>query len=228
MERAREETSAESRLKRSAFTTAGVGADDDVAGREQGLATIHATVKKAVRSRDDLAEEVQKKEAILTVKDRACDATIEDFELRLLALVRKDRNDPRYRRYFPAGLRSITQADMRDEEPDMVADMLKSMAEDAADPLIGALVSEARPKLSAKLADVETADAALTALEKDLAYLEEKTLPALLATWDDEYKKLHGVLVTAFPRDPARVESYFKPFRKSRAKAKKPVTPSTP
>ena len=49
-------------------------------------------------------------------------------------------------------------------------------------------------------------------------YLEDKTIPAQMAHWVDEYVKLHGALKQALPRDAQRVESYFTPFRKPRKK----------
>ena len=214
------DTPPEAYLPRSAYTTARVAADPKINGLEQPLDAKHQELKLALRERDDLLELLQKKSALFDVADTHCDDDITGFELHLLVAIRKNRDNPKYRRYFATGVRDVTTAEPRQEEPEVVSDMLTAMAEDKNDPEIGSVITQWQPKLSASRGNVVAADADLTATEKALAYLEEKKIPALLASWREEYKKLEGSLTTAYPNDPKRVARCFKPFRKKRKPAK--------
>jgi hypothetical protein len=218
MERPREDTSPDDLLGHSAFTVAGVAADPAVSGQEQGLKAAHDALKKGVRAREDSSEEKLQRRAVLVVRDRFCDAPVKEFEVRLYALVNKNRSDALYRRYFPNGLRDITEAEMRKTEPEMVDQMITAMKEDAAKPDIGPLATEMAPKVQTAVDDVRLAEKALTSVETDLAYMHDKTIPALRATWEDEYVKLYGAMKIAFPRDAHRVETFFLPFRKDKKK----------
>jgi len=140
--------------------------------------------------------------------------------LQLLGAVKKNRDNPQYRRYFKDGLRAVTMAEPRKEEPELVADILGCMAEDKNDPEIGEVVTAWLPKLTASRAKVVAADEALSLVEKALANLEDKKIPALMATWREEYKKLEGALLTIYPTNPKRVRRFFIAFRRSRKPAK--------
>lgn len=203
----------------SAFTTAAVAADPDVAGLEADLLAQHVALKQDLRLLEDLEEEKQRRRAVLVVKDRRLDSATGRFELRLYGLVDKKRDDPLYRRYFPKGLRDVTAANMRTKEPEKVGIIIQSLEEDAQKPGIGDLSTELRPQLVTAHAEVVTAAAALTTIEGQIAYLSDKTIPDHEALWTDEYVKLHAALKARFPRDAARVESYFEPFRKSASTA---------
>lgn len=207
-------------IKRSAFTNAGVAADSETAGLEAGLRLQHVALKQDLRLLAELEEQKQEKQAVLVFKDRRCDVLVNRFELGLYALVDKKRDDPLYRRYFEDGLRDVTQASMRTGEPAKVGIIIQSLGEDAQKPGIGALSAEYRPQLVAALAEVVAAEEALTAVEGQIAYLSDKTIPEREALWTDEYVKLHGALKGLFPRDAARVESYFDRFKKRAKKAK--------
>lgn len=217
------DTPADAYLPRSAYTVARVSADAKAAGHEQALQTVHSSLKAMVRERDDLTEDVQKKSALFDAADDACDTEVEGFELHLLAAVGKNRDHIKYKRYFSEGLRAITTAEPRAEEPDLIKDMLGLMVEDENDGDIGAIVKQWRPKLSASRDKVVAADEALTTAEKALTQLKEVRLPGLMAMWREEYKKLEGALLTVYPTDPKRVARCFKPFRKHR----KSSTPQT-
>lgn len=220
------DTAAEAYVPKSAYSKSRVAADPKTAGREAGLATVHANLVALLRQRDDLRELEQSNSALLDAADEAVDDDVEGFELHLLGAVKKNRDNPKYRRYFPDGLRAITAADPRKEEPELVGDMLTLMAEDGNDPEIGEAVRTWRPKLTTSLTRVVDADEALTTTEKALAMIQDVKLPGLLANWRDEYKKLEGALLMVYPTDPKRVARFFKPFRKNR-KISKPQTPST-
>jgi len=221
------ETPPEAYLPRSAYTIARVAANPKTAGQEAGLEAVHTNLRAALRERDDLLEQEQKKAAVHDVADDDVDDDIEGYELHLLGAVKKNREAPKYRRYFKDGLRAITMAEPRKEEPELVADMLVCMAEDKNDPEIGEVVTSWLPKLTASRLKVVAADDALTAIEKALANLEEKKIPALMAAWREEYKKLEGTLVTIYPSNPKRVSRCFKAFLKNR-KASKPQSAGTP
>jgi hypothetical protein len=221
------ETPADAYLPRSAYTISRVAADPKAAGSESGLDSAHNNLRAAIRERDDLKEEEQKKDALLDANDENVDDDVEGFELGLLGAVKKDRDNPKYRRYFKSGLRAVTMAEPRKAEPELVSDMLVCMAEDLNDPDIGAVVTQWKPKLTASHAKVVAADEALTAVEKTLANLEEKKIPALMATWREEYKKLEGTLLTVYPTNPKRIARFFKAFRRAR-KPSKPQLPQTP
>lgn len=219
------DTAAEAYIPKSAYTNARVGADPKTAGREVGLATVHTNLVALLRHRDDLRELEQKNSALLDAADEAVDDDVEGFELHLLGAVKKNRDNPKYRRYFPDGLRAVTTADARKEEPEIVAAMLETMAEDENDSDIGEAVRTWKPKLSASHARVIAADETLTTTEKALTTVEDVKLPALLANWRDEYKKLEGALMMVYSTDSKRVARFFKAFRKNR-KVSKPQTPT--
>lgn len=216
MEKPTGDTTPAACLQRSAFTCAAVAADLTIAGPEQALVNIHALLKGSVRLHEDLLEDVQRREAILAVTDSACDRVVNSFELRLLDFVNKHREDPTYRRYFKGKLRDVTQADRRTEEPVLVAAMIRTMREDATKPGIGPIVTEFCPLLEQALAAVKQAIDALSTVETDTAFVANRTIPTQMAIWAEEYVKLHAALEGALPRDPDRVEGFFRPFRKPR------------
>lgn len=223
MEMPGEDTSPKAYPSKSAYTVSRVAADPKAAGLEKGLQAAHVEIKKALREQEDLEEEVQKKSAILDARDNDCDEDIGGFELGLLAVVNRNREAPKYRRYFPEGLREVTTAEPREEEPEIVGQMLKAMAEDQGDPELGPLVAIWLPKLTASRAKVIAASEELGVVETQLTFLNEKTLPALMATWRTEYKTLEGQLTTVYASNPKKVDRFFKPFRKPR-KGKKTNT----
>jgi uncharacterized membrane protein YgcG len=220
MERPNKDTTVESYLDHSAFTTAGVAADPDVAGLEAGLVKEHTALKKQKRDLEDLGEEVQRKKAIFVGKDRRLDRVVREFELRLLALVNKNRQDPLYQRYFAGGLREVTEAEPRQAEPALVATMIISLSEDENKPAVGSLAKEFRPLFEAARGEVVQAEADLAETEKKVSYLDDKSIPETEARWTDAYVALHGALKAALPRDPARVEAFFYPFRKDKKEKK--------
>jgi hypothetical protein len=222
MEMPGEDTKPEAYLPKSAYTTSRVAADTKAAGHEKALEGCHTQLKQALRDREDLKEKIEKKKAALDAADTECDDGIRGFELGLYALVKKNRDAPKYRRYFLRGLREVTEADSRTEEPERVGQMLVAMEEDKNDADMGPLVAVWNPKLTASRTTVLEADEALDTLEKELAYLEEKTIPSLMATWRKEYKALEGALTTVFADEPKKVERFFKPFRKPRKDKKQP------
>lgn len=220
MEMPPEDTPPEAYLPRSAYTISRVAADPKTAGLEKPLEAIHVDLKKILREREDFEEEAEKKSAVVDARDSELDEDVGGFELSLLALVTKNREDPRYRRYFPEGLREVTTAEARKEEPELVGDMLDSMTEDMNDPELGSLVATWAPKLSNSRSRVLAASETLAITEKELALLNDKRIPALMAAWRTEYKKLEGQLTAVYASNPKKVARFFKPFRK-RNKSKK-------
>lgn len=218
MERPRHDTPIPSYLDHSAFAVAGVAADPDVAGLEAPLAKEHDALKSQSRALEDQEEEVQKKRAVFLGKDSRCDRTVRSLELRLLDLVAKKRNDPLYRRYFPNGLREVTEAEPRAIEPALVQSIVATLNEDKSKPEIGPLATEFQPQLEAALAEVLATEKALRDAEAQAKHLDDKTIPEVKARWVDEYVKLHAALRGKLPRDPARVEGFFYPFKKDRKK----------
>jgi len=228
MERADENTTPAACLKRSAFTCSAVYADESVRGLEKPLRVSHVDMKAAVRSLEDLREDEQGKLAVLVQLDGKVDKVVNEFVGRLLLLVNKNYDDPLYRRYVPGSVRDITQADMRTQEPLLVADIVKLLGEDQAKPGIGALATEFVSQLQAANDAVISAEKDLAQTEAEANHLDKKTLPALVATWSDEYVKLHAALTAAWPKDPDRVERCFKPFRKPSKKPKPAAAPNAP
>jgi hypothetical protein len=211
-------------LKRSAFTCSAVYADITVRGMENPLRACHASLKTTDRSLADMREAQQGKLAILVQLDAATDKVIVEFVGRLLILVGKKYDHPLYVRYVPKGLRDITQADMRTEEPVMVTEMIKLLNEDLTQnkPGISELANEFMPKLQQANDAVITAEKDLTQAETDANHVDQKTIPALIVDWMTEYKKLEAALTAAWPLDADRVQRCFKPFRKPKKKAAKP------
>jgi hypothetical protein len=219
MEKPRDDSSITAHREHSAFTVAGVAADAEVAGLETALVKEHDELKKQARALEDQEEEVQKKRAVFLGKDARCDRIVRSFELRLFDLVAKKRDDPRYRRYFPTGLRDVTEAEPRVVEPALVQSIIATLSDDMGKPDIGPLAAEFRPQLEVALADVLTTEKALRNAEAQVSHLDDKTIPEVKARWVDEYVKLHAALRGKLPRDPARVEAFFYPFKKDRKKA---------
>ncbi len=228
MEMPPEDTPPEGYLEKSAYSVPRVAADKKAAGAEKALENCHAQLKQTLRAREDKEEVEQATSALLDAADGECDDVIESFELDLFGLVDKQRSDPRYQRYFKDGLRAVTTAEPRVEEPGLVAQMLKAMEEDKADAELGPIVAKFIPKLTAARDKVVLSDANLTAVEKELTFLDEKTILQLMANWRVEYKKLESALTSAYPTNPKKVARFFKPFRKSRRAKKAPSSPAAP
>jgi hypothetical protein len=202
-------------VQRSAYTLARVGADPKTAHLTNGLETPHVALTALLRNLEDLEFEEQKKTAVYDTRDEHCDDEIEGFELSLLAHVRKNRNDDRYVRYFPDGLREITAAP-RKEGPDRIQQLLDTLALDANHADLGPLVAIWAPKIGAAHAELRAAEESLSTTEKAMALLKEKSIPAAMAEWRVEYKKLEGALTSVYASNPKKVDRFFKPFRKRR------------
>lgn len=198
------------------FTASCVAADPDTKGMETALAAETDTLKIQCRMAEDLCEAVQRKLAVIVCIDQGIDAFVTSFELRLFDLVGKKRKDPLYKRYFPKGLRFVTQAGMRFVQPALVNSLITTMNEDLLQPGIGPIAQEFHPKISAKLIELNQAELDMAAAEQALAHMRNKTLQASRARWEDEYVNLHGALKSKFPRASSRVESYFLRFGKER------------
>ncbi len=218
MDNPHENTSVEHFLPRGAFTISAVRADPETQGLENAFATIHGQLKAKCRAIEDLEEIVEEHEAVIIIRDRHCDRIVRSFELRLLDTVGKNREDPRYRRYFANGLRAVTEADARTVEPKLVQDLIRTLDEDKPKPDFDTLHAEYRTKLQSALDAVQTADEACTRVETQCAFEKDKVLAELKGQWVDERKKLYAELTKKFPQDSARVESYFRRFAKPRKK----------
>ncbi len=228
MEMPVEETPPLAYLPRSAYSIARVAADPQTKGLESALETAHGALQQALRNGADLEYEEQKKTAVLDTKDEHNDDDVEGFELSLLAHVKKNRNDPQYVRYFADGLRDITTADPRKEGRERIEQMLETMAQDETDAALGPVVAVWAPKIRTSLDEVIAANESLIETEKAIAFLNEKTIPALMATWRIEYKKLEGALTSVYASNPKKVDRFFKPFRRRPKTNKKAETTPAP
>ena len=218
MDNPKEDTSVEQFIPRGAFTIAAVRADPETNGLEVTFATVQGQLKAKARQVEDLEETLEEAEAVIIVKDRAADKLVRSFDLRLLDVVNKNREDPRYRRYFPDGLRAVTEADARTVEPKMVNDLIKTLDEDRTKAGFTELHADYHDRMQAAVTAVEAADTACAQLETQWSFEKDKTLVELRDRWIEERKKLHAELTKRFPSDPGRVESYFKRFAKPRKK----------
>lgn len=218
MDNPRDNTSEDQYRDHGIFSIAAVRADPETQGLEVAFAAVHAELMTKTREEQDLEDVLTERKALILVRDHATDRIIRSFDLHLLDLVRKNRDDPRYRRYFKQGLRSVTEADARTAEPKMVRDIITTLDEDKNKPDFAPLHAAFRTKLDTAVEAVEAADAACTQTETQLEFLQNKVLVELKVRWVEERKKLHADLSKMFPHDSARVESYFKRFAKPRAK----------
>jgi len=218
MDNPQEATGTDQYRTRGAFTVAAVRSDPETKGLETAFATVHVELKTKSRLIEDLEEAVQEHEALLFVRDASADKIVRSIELRLLDLVNKNREDPRYRRYFPHGLRAITEADARTVEPKLVRDIIKTLDEDQEKAGFDTLHGEFRAKLQSAVEAVEAAVSACSQAEDQLAFTQDKVLAEIKLKWIEERKKLHAELTKLFPHDAARVESYFRRFAKPRKK----------
>lgn len=200
------------------FTISAVRSDPETQGMEVTFATTHIQLITKFREEEDLQDTVDEREAVIFVRDRVLDKHVRSFELRLLDLVGKKRDDARYRRYLQNGLRAVTEADARTAEPQLVRNIIKTLDEDQAKPDFAPLYNEFRNKFQAAVEAVEDADKACKQVEEQLAFLQDKTITELRLKWIEERKKLHAELTLKFPNDPTRVESYFRRFARPRAK----------
>ncbi len=218
MDSPRDDTADEHYLAHGAFSIAAIRADTETNGMEAAFATVHVELKAKCRNIDDLEETLQEREAVIVVRDHTADKIVRSLDLRLLDMVDKNRDDPRYRRYFPNGLRAVTEADARKVEPKLVREIIKTLDEDQNKPGFSSLHAEFRNKLQAAVDAVEAADTACSQIEDQLAFLKEKVLAEIKLKWLEERKILHAELTKKFPHDAARVESYFRRFAKPRQK----------
>jgi len=218
MDNPREETGDEQYRTRGAYTIAAVRADPETTGMEVDFAAANAGVKTTGRQIDDLEDTLQEHEAVVIVRDLVTDKLVRSYDLHLLDMVDKNRDDPRYQRYFPNGLRAVTEADARQVEPKLVRDIIKTLDEDQTKPGFDKLHAEYRDKLWAAVQAVEVADTACEQIETQLAFLKDKVLIEVKLKWVEERKKLHAELTKKFPHDARRVESYFLRFAKARKK----------
>lgn len=218
MDNPNEDTPTKHYFPRGTYTISIFRADPETAGMEASFAAVQQELKTKHRESEDLEEAVEEHDAVIIVRDRAVDGIVRSFELRVLDLVGKNREDPRYRRYFPQGLRAVTEADARRVEPKLVRDIVKTLDEDKAKPGFEPLHTEYRDKLLAGVEAVEEADAACALVEEKLAFLQDKVLEETKVRWVEERKKLYAELSKKYPHDPARVESYFARFAKPRKK----------
>lgn len=228
MEKPTVDTPVVSCLEHAAFTIAAVAADPETAGMEGGLEGAHLALKQEQRALEDHEELVMKKRALFKRADAGCDHVLRSFQLQLYGLVRKDTDHPHYRRYFKAGLRAVTEAEPRQSEPTMVAAMIVSLGEDLTDPVLGELAAEFLPRFTAALAQVKATEQALAVDETTARHRREQKIPAAKLALIDEYVKLHSALRALFPREAARVEACFLPFRKERKKADEPSPEPAP
>ncbi len=219
MERPRDDTTNRDLLDHGATTSASIAADDLTKGLEQSFEAANLALKLGNRALEDKNEEVLKKQAIFIVKDKGLDRDINEFEARLYVLAGKKRDSEMYRRYFKNGLREVTQAEPRVEEPAIVSLMIKALKEDESKPMIGPLALEMGPRIQASLDKVVAAGTVLQAVEEEADFLDEKTVPQLRAKWIEAYVKLHSAVKGVFHDDSNRAESFFRPFRKARKKA---------
>ncbi len=218
MDNPRDDTGTDQYRTRGAFSISAVRADAETQGMEAAFVVVHLELKAKHRAQEDLEETVQEHEAIVSCCDRLLDRIVRSFDLRLFDLCDKNRDDPRYRRYFLEGLRSVTEANAREVEPKMVRAILKALDEDKDKPGFKPLHDEYFTRLLGAVEAVETADAACTKVEEEIAFLKEKTIPDVKRRWVEERIKLHADLTKKFPNDAARVESYFRRFAKPRKK----------
>lgn len=218
MDNPREDTSIEHYLTRGAFTIAAVRADPETKGLEAPFALVHVELKTKYRHVEDLEETLEEREAVIVVFDRAVDKLVRSYDLRLLDLVGKNRADPRYVRYFPQGIRAVTEANARQVEPKLVHDIIKTLDADQGKPGFDNLHAEYRNRLQNAVEAVEAADDACAQLEKQWVFEHDKALEEIKVKWVEERKKLYAELTKMFPSDAARVESYFRRFAKSRKK----------
>lgn len=234
MENPREDIPNRTLVKNGAFTVAAVQADDEVAGTVAAFELANSNLLSALRQQEDLELDVRKAEAKLDQADRGrkgLDKAIQRFELALLGLVDKNRKDPRYQRYLEDGLRDITEADIRMEQPKKTKRLLALMNEDMAsspDQELKDLLNAHAPVIQAALARVQSAETALGALEDALDMLEEVTLPGLRQAWTAERQALYAALLSKFPGDRGRVEAYFLAFSRARKTPKKAPPPAPP
>lgn len=233
MENPHPNTAHASVVENGAFTIAAVQADEDTIGMEAEFEQANLALLAALRQLEDLEIEYQKAEGKLVQADRGkkgVDKAIGAFELALLGLVGKRREDPRYQRYFKDGLVHITRSNMRTAQPEKVDTLLKKMAQDQAAPdtdaELKALLVEHAPHIQAGAAKVALADAALSAVESQRNEMKNVTLEGLRQVWISKRQVLHANLRAKFPNDIARVEAYFKPFSKPRKASKKGEAPT--
>ncbi len=220
MDNPRDDTPNKDFRPNGAFSIAAVRSDPETQGMEAAFAAVHVQLVTKFREEEDLEDTINEREALISVRDRVLDKLVRSFELRLLDLVNKNRDDARYRRYLKNGLRAVTEADARTVEPQLVRDIIKTLDEDQAKPDFAPLYNEYRDKFQAAVEGVEDADKACTQIEEQLEFLHEKTITELKLKWVEERKILHAELTKKFPHDSARVESYFRRFARPRAKKK--------
>ncbi len=163
------------------------------------------------------ARALQEAAALRDHAELAIVRTVRDFEVTLLAHVRKDRTSVTYRQYFPGGLRAFSRAS-REEQLQQVAHM-ETMFADATDiaPVhhFARLLADARTALEAALHGWRGAEDAHM-----VAQLHEESERA---RWLESHRSVYGGLIQLFPGDRERVEGFFRPIRVRRRDAAAPA-----
>lgn len=227
MDKPRETTSNATLVANGAFTISAVQADDDTAGMEADFEQANLALLAALRKDEDLEIDCHKAEGKLSQADHGkngADKAISDFELALFGLVNKKRTDARYQRYFKGGLMSITRANQRTVQPLKMAVLLKKMSDDHAaqetDAELKALLVVHLPRVQAGAAKVNSAIAALAAVEAQREEMHNVMLPALRSAWTAKREVLFANLLAKFPHDAPRAKGYIKPLSKPKKNKK--------
>jgi hypothetical protein len=159
--------------------------------------------------------------AVLMNRDMGLDAAVRGFRVRLMEMSGSKQSGPLFDRYFPEGLRAVTEADMVAAEPQAVGEIVEKLQ--AAG---GALAQDWQPKLSSPLQAVSKQAVVLHAVEVQQDNLELR-MDARVPELEACRVELHGRLRAHFKDDPQRAEAYFYRWRKPKRRRAPPSSSGT-
>lgn len=177
---------------------------DAVLGYEQGLRTA-----RGVREEKEELEMVAL--AALYRIDFDYDEKIREAELAVFAKVKKKRDNPSYKRVFPKGLMAVTALRGADQQRTVSAMLTDLLAEY---PEIHATYGADLTSLGDQSVQAETAYLDAVAVSAQSFGLEVAARTALVR----QLYKNEGALLGLFPRQRAKVRTFFRPSKKAAKK----------
>ncbi len=192
------------------YLQARLKADPEVADLDVTFECAQSALERACEARRTARRALQQ---ALAARDYAAFMLVRQvsyFQLALLAHVDRDRGNPLYRRYFPDGITPVVEL-----PPGPLVETVRVMEAGLEAQSDAPGLAPWRGRLAADRSKLEAAAAALqeARVAHERAWGAERTARA---GWLDAYRSTYGDLVKRFPSDRSKVESFFRPGRKSR------------
>ncbi len=187
------------------YLKARLKADPAAGGLVKSIETAQDSLRSANEKERAAAQALLESAAIRDHADFVLVRTVRDFEVMLLAHVKRDQASVTYRQYFPGGIDGF-RSSPRGERLQRVLHMETLLAESQAHFMIKTFaraLGESRVALEKAVHSWKVAHSAHFALRES-----EK---AERDAWLRSYQSVYGGLLILFPGDREKVESFFRP-----------------